>query len=571
MKLSALALILAAATVVDLANIPGCLPKGTTKTSGFTANFYPYTMGDSTTMSDLDYVLSGYKNNEIIASASGILDISFDWVNKTYPLSMVPHTYNLYGVPITITNFTVELTGYYYAATEGDYTFKLTQIDDSAAVFLGDGSAFDCCKTNPSVDPSDFMIYTYKIWGGSKRDKEATVNLAADTYYPIRIVYTNAEQRAILSATVTPPNGVSHSIEADTYFFGDLGYDCPAPPVSSTAFVSPSAVPTPLAVVPLAEVVETTSSETTSSETTSSVTTSSETTSTSTTSSSTTSSSTTSSSSSTETSSTTSSSSSLTPSSTSSPEVSSTTIQNVTSTATDIATVVVTITSCSDDKCHEVPKTTGQIVVTETVDETVSVYTTYCPLTSDTTVATVTEASTVVVTVTSCSDNKCSAVPKTTGQKVVTTTIDEVVSVYTTYCPLTSESPVETIILSSSSSSSLAPVVVVETSTEAPAVVETSTKAPVVVETSTKTPVSPATTAAVTVVPATENEYTTSFVTYTSVVHSESPAAVVASSSSKGNYTSPVIVSSVENSSTIIKTSVFTIVAALLTFLMASL
>lgn len=48
------------------------------------------------------------------------------------------------------------------------------------------------------------------------------------------------------------------------------------------------------------------------------------------------------------------------------------------STVTDIATTVVTITSCEENKCTEVPVTTGLTTVTE-VD---TIYTTYCPLPS---------------------------------------------------------------------------------------------------------------------------------------------------------------------------------------------
>ncbi|EDK46488.1 Cell wall protein pga62 [Lodderomyces elongisporus] len=46
------------------------------------------------------------------------------------------------------------------------------------------------------------------------------------------------------------------------------------------------------------------------------------------------------------------------------------------STVTDIATTVITITSCEENKCTPVPVTTGVTTVTE-IDTT---YTTYCPL-----------------------------------------------------------------------------------------------------------------------------------------------------------------------------------------------
>jgi hypothetical protein len=59
---------------------------------------------------------------------------------------------------------------------------------------------------------------------------------------------------------------------------------------------------------------------------------------------------------------------------------------NVTSTA-DVwknSTTVITITSCEENKCSEVPVTTGVTVVTETKNGVVTEYTTYCPLTTET-------------------------------------------------------------------------------------------------------------------------------------------------------------------------------------------
>lgn len=52
---------------------------------------------------------------------------------------------------------------------------------------------------------------------------------------------------------------------------------------------------------------------------------------------------------------------------------------------------------------------------------------------------TVTNPHTTVLTITTCSDNKCQATSVTTGLTVVTTTVDGVKTVYTTFCPLTSQ------------------------------------------------------------------------------------------------------------------------------------
>lgn len=100
-----------------------------------------------------------------------------------------------------------------------------------------------------------------------------------------------------------------------------------------------------------------------------------------------------------------------------------------TSTYTDLKTTVITVTSCHDNKCTAVPVTTG--LTTVTIDNTV--YTTYCPLT------TVTDLKTTVITITSCDDNKCTEVPVTTGL----TTVTQDNTVYTTYCPVTSSAPAQ--------------------------------------------------------------------------------------------------------------------------------
>ena len=140
------------------------------------------------------------------------------------------------------------------------------------------------------------------------------------------------------------------------------------------------------------------------------------------------------------------------------------------STETEVLTTVITVTSCSDNKCASTVFTSGYSVYT--VDETA--YTAYFPVTTitsklssasingeatNTKVAATTKAtatasvatsgtpqetetkiSTAIVTITSCSNNKCHEQTKTTGIKVYTS--EE--TVYTTYCPLSSTSEQKT-------------------------------------------------------------------------------------------------------------------------------
>lgn len=105
---------------------------------------------------------------------------------------------------------------------------------------------------------------------------------------------------------------------------------------------------------------------------------------------------------------------------------------------TDVVTnthsTLITITSCSENKCSKttVPATWGP--VTSTVDEEVTVYTTWCPVTE----VTVTEKSTKIITITSCANHKCSEVTTPATWGPTTKTVEGEVTVYTTWCPVAS-------------------------------------------------------------------------------------------------------------------------------------
>lgn len=116
-------------------------------------------------------------------------------------------------------------------------------------------------------------------------------------------------------------------------------------------------------------------------------------------------------------------------------------------TKSDIDTTVVTITSCSDNKCTPTAVTTGLTVVTSTIAGTETIYTTYCPISSEESSVKPQKTihSTTVATVTVCSENVCLSSAVTTGVTELTTTIKGVESIYTTYCPLessTSKTPI---------------------------------------------------------------------------------------------------------------------------------
>lgn len=185
-------------------------------------------------------------------------------------------------------------------------------------------------------------------------------------------------------------------------------------------------------------------------------------------------------------------------------------------TETNTDTTVITITSCSDNKCAAGEVTATASEVTTTVDEEVTTYTTYCP-------------ETTVITITSCADDKCveSTVPVTPS--LTTGTVNGEVTSYYTYCPLTesTETVVETTIITITSCSddkcveSTVPATPAETTTTDEAGVESTYTT--YIEVTSTAPV-PETVAPETTVPETvAAESTTLAATTTSAAGSASP------------------------------------------------
>ena len=113
------------------------------------------------------------------------------------------------------------------------------------------------------------------------------------------------------------------------------------------------------------------------------------------------------------------------------------------STIENVSSTVVTVTSCLEDSCVTREVITGVTVVTAEENGTVKLYTTYCPLTTETEIER--HVSTTIIIVESCEDNVCTEAPVTAGWSVVTTTTSAMTTSYTTYFPIATEGPTGTI------------------------------------------------------------------------------------------------------------------------------
>lgn len=234
--------------IVSLGNaesIPGCAPNKNSVSKGFDVSYYHYPLiprkGDPKCF-DFDpiytqdsYLHGGYQTygGGLLGTSHAVVDLSFKSnINDRCSLptkANMPTNYN-YNQPITLTNFSMLITGYFYAQKSGSYEFML-DVDDLAYVNIGAGSAFDCCNREISVsDPGPFDLSA--IWPASK--KSATVNLSEGFYYPLRIFYINRQGIAGLSVSFRDADGIIHENFDGYIYSAPDGNECPAIATTTT-------------------------------------------------------------------------------------------------------------------------------------------------------------------------------------------------------------------------------------------------------------------------------------------------------------------------------------------------
>lgn len=207
----------------DSGTILGCDPKQSTNNQGFDITYYGYPMVDrngkgqcftyDTSYKESWYQQGGYQTygGGEIGSSHGVTDLTFRYAPPSgcsRPVKgTLPSNFN-YDTPITLTNFSMLITGYFYASKTGEYQFILNYIDDLSFLNIGAGRAFDCCEQRASVaNPGPFDLSV--TW--PQTDNTATVTLLGGYYYPIRIFFVNRLGPAGLTVSFKDPDGVLHS------------------------------------------------------------------------------------------------------------------------------------------------------------------------------------------------------------------------------------------------------------------------------------------------------------------------------------------------------------------------
>ncbi|XDT10056.1 Hypothetical protein J6892_02555 [Nakaseomyces glabratus] len=179
---------------------------------------------------DPNYPRTGCKSHRRLAKVSGVtghLNFYYHSAKDCTPLlGTLPLAYN-YTSPITMTNFTMILYGYFKPKVSGYHTFNI-YADDLLFLNFGAGNAFDCCRRQFSTD--DFGNYqAYAIWDSKTAKSDVMVYLNSDVYYPIRLFYNNRGNDAELRFTFRTESSEEDESDFSDYFysFDDTKDGCP--------------------------------------------------------------------------------------------------------------------------------------------------------------------------------------------------------------------------------------------------------------------------------------------------------------------------------------------------------
>lgn len=91
--------------------------------------------------------------------------------------------------------FTLNQRGYIFAQQTGTYTFTASDIDDIVELWIGDKAYSGWTRQNADLDLAIFQNYV-----------PFSIDLTAGQYYPVRIVFGQAQGAAKFQMAVTAPD-----------------------------------------------------------------------------------------------------------------------------------------------------------------------------------------------------------------------------------------------------------------------------------------------------------------------------------------------------------------------------
>lgn len=173
----------------------GCEIDDNFSEAGAVVRFYEYPFYDIVDNKDINFLSGGYLSNNLLTIASQVTDITWSagLLGNTLP-------YGVNGIPPD--HFVMEITGYYRTSQTGFHNINLDALG-STALFMGSGSAYDCCGQLNDFTASNPILTN----GLNAIDLPKEVYMESGLYYPFKMVYIKYGIPGSLSLKITFPDG----------------------------------------------------------------------------------------------------------------------------------------------------------------------------------------------------------------------------------------------------------------------------------------------------------------------------------------------------------------------------
>jgi hypothetical protein len=168
-----------------------------------------------------DYNIDGFTvpNPNVDFFSTAIPDVSGT-------ITMINNNWSDFGID-TGDNFSIKVSGAFYAPISGIYSFEFYGNDDLTAFYFGNSGS------NPTLENADLITYYYSDISLTNY----SIFLKANTYYPILLYYGQSYGGYAFTMEITLPDG-STTYDGTGLFFTSMPSVAPAPASMNMIFVN---------------------------------------------------------------------------------------------------------------------------------------------------------------------------------------------------------------------------------------------------------------------------------------------------------------------------------------------
>ncbi|KAM9929969.1 hypothetical protein OXX80_009508 [Metschnikowia pulcherrima] len=190
---------------------------------GFEANFYSYELRDEVGWKPGFFQNGGYNKGEVLHTVTGVKKINFGFCLDSYDKRYG----HIYGQQTTVSNYTIELTGYFTPTSTGNHKFYV-KAENGVSLQISRG--LSCCNSPKGDNHGDYELHMLDNGHGDGNSIEDNFYLEDGVRYFIKIVTFNWQASGGLKVGFFTPNN-EHADEMGSMIYQDK-YDTTPCPIS---------------------------------------------------------------------------------------------------------------------------------------------------------------------------------------------------------------------------------------------------------------------------------------------------------------------------------------------------